>query len=258
MAILNVTPDSFSDGGQFNCLDLALGHVQKLVSEGADIIDVGGESTRPGSMSVSVQEELDRVIPVIEKIKQNYDIEISIDTSKPEVMSEAVGVGAMMINDVNALEAEGAVEQAKLLGVKVCLMHKQGDTQTMQDKPIYDNIVDDVYCYLENRVSVCQKAGISKDKLIIDPGFGFGKTLEHNLKLLKHIDFFKHDKIKVLVGLSRKSMLGLILGAPVNQRLYGSLGAAAIAVWQGVDYLRVHDVKETCDVVKICEAIKYA
>ncbi len=257
MGILNATPDSFSDGGQYNNQDNALKQVEKMLSSGADIIDIGGESTRPGSEGVSIQVELDRVIPLIEKIKNQHSCVISIDTSKPEVMQEAINAGAELINDVRALEAEGALEVAKKLNVPVCLMHMQGKPKTMQQQPKYHHIVQDVLMYLLNRAGECQKRGIPKAHIILDPGFGFGKTLTDNFILLKKLSLFCQFDYPILVGLSRKSMLGTVLDLPVNERLQGSIASATYAVLQGAKIVRVHDVKETAQALKIIDRIKY-
>lgn len=257
MGILNVTPDSFSDGGLFIKKESALAYVQQMISEGADIIDVGGESTRPGATEVTLDEELQRVIPVIEMIREISDIAISIDSSKPEVMHEAVHAGANMINDVNALQAENAIETAVALDVPVCLMHMQGLPRTMQQTPRYGNVIEEVKTFLQQRITACITAGVDKSKIIIDPGFGFGKTLEHNLSLFKHLDNFLDFEVPVLVGVSRKSMIGAILdNAPSDQRLYGSVALATLAAWMGANILRVHDVKATVDALKLCQAVK--
>lgn len=259
MGILNVTPDSFSDGGLFINKETAISHVQQMISEGADIIDVGGESTRPGATEVSLDEELQRVIPVIEMIRETSDIAISIDSSKPEVMHEAINAGASMINDVNALQAEKAIETATALDVPVCLMHMQGLPRTMQHTPDYENVVEEVKSFLRQRVATCVTAGLNKKNIIIDPGFGFGKTLEHNLSLFKHLDTFLDLEVPILVGVSRKSMIGAVLdNAPADQRLYGSVALATLAAWMNTSILRVHDVKATADALKLCQAVKSA
>lgn len=255
MGILNVTPDSFSDGGQFNRLDNALKHALQMQKEGADIIDIGGESTRPGAKPVSLNEELKRVIPVIEEIRQHSDVAISIDTSKPEVMQAAIEAGASMVNDVNALHAEGAIEVCANNHVSVCLMHKQGSPQTMQNDPEYVDIVDEIRQYLMARASFCIKAGIRSENIFIDPGFGFGKTLENNLSLLKEMQQFCTLDYPVVLGISRKSMFGMLLDRDVEQRLVASISAAVIAYQKGVRLFRVHDVAETCDALKLCEAV---
>ena len=257
MGILNLTPDSFSDGGLFINKDKALRHVQKMIDDGAHIIDIGGESTRPGASEVSIEEECNRVIPLIKSIRKKYDIPISIDTSKTEVMQQAIEAGASMINDVNALQADGAVELAAKLNVPVCIMHMQGQPRTMQHTPEYKDVVQEVKEFLQQRIDVCLKAGIKKENIIIDPGFGFGKTLEHNLALFKHIPEFEKLGIPLLVGVSRKSMIGTILNnAAADKRLHGSIALATLAAWMGANILRVHDVKETADALKCCQAVK--
>jgi len=256
MGILNVTPDSFSDGGQFNQLDNALKHALLMQKQGAEIIDIGGESTRPGARPVSLDEELERVIPVIEKIRQNSDVAISIDTSKPLVMQAAIEAGAGMVNDINALHATGAIEVCAKYQVSVCLMHKQGNPQTMQNNPQYQNVVDEIKQYLIERVNSCIEAGLSAEKICIDPGFGFGKSLENNLSLLKEMQQFCTLDYPVLVGISRKSMFGMLLDRDVGERLAASISAVVIAYQKGARFFRVHDVIETCDVLKLCEAVK--
>lgn len=256
MGILNVTPDSFSDGGQFDQLDTALAQVERMISEGADFIDVGGESTRPGAAVVSEQQELDRVVPVIEGIRQRFPVAISVDTSTPSVMTAAAVAGANLINDVRALHREGALAAARESGLPICLMHMQGDPESMQNQPEYDSVVDEVASFLARRVADCQLSGIAKNRLIVDPGFGFGKTLEHNLQLLKELKQFRKLDLPVLVGVSRKSMIGQLLDKPVDQRLHGSLAAAVAAVLNGASILRVHDVGPTVDALKVASAFK--
>ncbi len=259
MGILNTTPDSFSDGGLFTNIDIARKHVQQMIDDGADIIDVGGESTRPGASEVSVDEECQRVLPVIKAIREFSDIPISIDSSKTDVMQQAIEAGASMINDVNALRAKGAVELVAKLNVPVCLMHMQGLPRSMQQNPEYNNVVQEVYHFLKERIDICVKAGIKQDNIIIDPGFGFGKTLEHNLSVFKHLQEFQKLNHPLLVGVSRKSMIGAILNdAPSDERLYGSIALATIAAWQNANFLRVHDVKATADALKLCQAVKTA
>ena len=258
MGILNATPDSFSDGGQFDIAEHAFKHAQKMIAEGVDIIDIGGESTRPGAKPVSFEHELQRVIPVIEVIRSQSDIAISIDTSKVEVMQAAVKAGADMINDVNALRAEGAVDTCAQLDVPVCLMHMQGEPRVMQKEPHYKNVVEDIKQFLQQRVEACVQAGVKKDHIILDPGFGFGKTLNHNLSLLKHLDEFSELDLPLLIGVSRKSMLGTILNAEVDDRLFGSVAAAVLAHTQGAKIFRVHDVKPTVDALKVCQAVSNA
>ncbi|NOR52164.1 MAG: dihydropteroate synthase, partial [Gammaproteobacteria bacterium] len=210
MGVLNVTPDSFSDGGRFNRFDDAFRRAQQMVADGAAIIDIGGESTRPGAAAVSAEDEINRVVPVIAALAQEIDVPISIDTSKPEVMAAAVNAGAGMINDVNALQAAGALEQAASLEVPVCLMHMQGEPRTMQQNPSYQNVVEEIYNFLEQRIEACVAAGIARDNIVVDPGFGFGKTLEHNLELLNRLSRFRDLEVPVLVGISRKSMIAQI------------------------------------------------
>ena len=258
MGVLNVTPDSFSDGGQFSKVDSAVEQALKMIEQGASIIDVGGESTRPGASKVSVAEELNRVIPVIEKIKQNRDVVISIDTSKPEVMQQAVSAGASLVNDVNALQAESAVDIVKQLNVNVCLMHMQGSPESMQNSPHYSDVVNNIKLFLQQRIEICLQAGIDKNKIIIDPGFGFGKTVDNNLVLLKHLNEFKSLGYPILVGLSRKSMLASITNRDVADRLAGSLTLATLAVLNGASIVRVHDVAQTVDMIKVIQATRLA
>ena len=259
MGILNVTPDSFSDGGQFIKKEKSLQHVRAMIQAGADIIDVGGESTRPGAKAVSVDEELQRVIPVIETIRAEFDIPVSIDTSKAQVMREAVVAGASMINDVRALQEDNALQAATDLSVPVVLMHMQGQPRSMQDKPEYQNIVTDVGDFLLQRVEACLAAGIQRDNLVIDPGFGFGKTLAHNLSLFRHLPELKQRlALPVLVGVSRKSMIGAVLDLPVEERMPASIALAGLATWMGADIIRVHDVRETCHAVKMCASVREA
>ena len=259
MGILNVTPDSFSDGGQFNELDAAMRQAERMVAEGADIVDVGGESTRPGAKAVSAQEELDRVIPLVEKLSGELNVAISVDTNKAQVMTESVNAGACMINDVMALQNEGALQAAASLdsSVAICLMHMQGKPRTMQQNPEYEDVVKDVYDFLEQRVADCIEAGITRQQLCIDPGFGFGKTLQHNLSLLKNLEEFTKIGLPLLVGISRKSMLGTLLGdVPPEQRIDASIAAAVLAYERGAQIIRVHDVKQTVDALKIADAIQ--
>jgi dihydropteroate synthase len=255
MGVLNITPDSFSDGGKFIGREAAIEHALAMVAAGAAIIDIGGESTRPGAAEVSVEDELARVIPVIEALNGSIPAIISIDTSRPEVMAAAVAAGAGLINDVRALQAPGAVETVAELSVPVCLMHMQGQPRTMQHNPQYDDVVEDVYGFLMQRVEHCERHGIPRRRLLLDPGFGFGKSLQHNLRLLAHLERFHQTGLPLLVGMSRKSMLGMILDKPVEERLYGSLALAAIAAWQGAQVIRVHDVAETADVVRVVAAV---
>ena len=256
MGILNVTPDSFSDGGRFTDLDKALKQALLMHEQGAAIIDIGGESTRPGALPVPLDEELQRVIPVIKKIREHSDVPVSIDTSKPEVMQAAIEAGANMVNDVNALNAEGALEVCVKYQVPVCLMHKQGDPLTMQDNPRYANAVNEIKQYLSERVKRCIEAGLPADRICIDPGFGFGKSLENNLSLLKQIDKLCALGYPVLVGVSRKSMFGQLLDRGIDERLIASVSAVVIAYQKGARFFRVHDVAETCDALKLCEAVQ--
>jgi dihydropteroate synthase len=257
MGVLNVTPDSFSDGGDFFSVDAALARAVRMAAEGAAVIDVGGESTRPGAAAVTVAEELARVIPVIEAIRATLpDSVISIDTGKPAVMRAAVTAGAGLINDVYALRLDGAPEAARELGVPVCLMHMQGEPRTMQQAPHYDDVVREVLAFLAARIEACVRAGIPRANLLIDPGFGFGKTAAHNLQLLHHLDRFRELGCPLLAGLSRKSLIGTVLGRPVADRLYGSIALATLAVWQGASIIRAHDVAATVDAVRLCTAVK--
>ena len=256
MGVINTTPDSFSDGGQFNNTESALKHAQKLIKNGADILDIGGESTRPGAKIVTLDEELSRTIPVIQGIRMFSNIPISIDTSKPEVMIAANEAGVDIINDVRALQLDGALEAAASTKLSVCLMHMQGTPETMQDDPSYMNVVDSVKDFLKQRVDASRSAGISNDNLIVDPGFGFGKTLQQNLQLLKSLKEIKALGYPLLVGISRKSMLGLILNKPVEDRLYASLSAAVISATAGADIIRVHDVEETSDALALVQALR--
>jgi len=255
MGILNVTPDSFSDGGFFSDIDKALQQAAKMVDQGAAIIDVGGESTRPGASDVPLAKELDRVIPIIEKINTNLDCWISIDTSKAQVMREAVNAGADLINDVRALSEDGALAVAADANVPVCLMHMQGAPRSMQAAPGYDNLLEDVKSFLLQRVAACNAAGIKKENIILDLGFGFGKRLEQNFQLLQATKQFVDLGYPVLTGISRKSMFGQLLNRDINNRLAGSLAGALIAVQQGSQILRVHDVAETVDVIKVLQEV---
>jgi len=255
MGILNVTPDSFSDGGRYTRVDAALQQARRMVEEGASIIDIGGESTRPGAQPVNEQQELARVIPVLERIARELDVIISIDTSKAGVMREAVAAGAHMVNDVLALREPEALAAATQLQVPVCLMHMQGEPRTMQANPAYQDVVADVRTFLQQRVQACVAAGMSHDQLILDPGFGFGKSLPHNLTLFKHLPEFVQLGYPVLVGVSRKSMLGTILDLPAEQRLSGSIGLAALAVWLGASIIRAHDVGPTVQAIRAVRAV---
>ena len=256
MGVLNVTPDSFSDGGRFLGKESALRQAQMMVAEGAAIIDVGGESTRPGALPVSEQQELDRVLPVVEALAAEVDAIISVDTSTPVVMQAAESAGAGLINDVRALERDGAMQVAASSQLPVCLMHMQGTPQSMQDSPDYQDVLTDVSQYLLQRVAACKAAGIAEHRLLLDPGFGFGKTLQHNLSMLKHLHHFVELGFPLLVGVSRKSMIGAILDKPVDQRLSGSVAAALLAVQQGAQIVRVHDVEATVDALKILAAVQ--
>ncbi len=252
MGVLNITPDSFSDGGAFTSEEQIAQRVETMVQSGVDIIDVGGESTRPGAVQVGLQQELDRVLPVIEWIAARYDTPISIDTYKTEVMSEAVSMGVRLINDVNALQAEGAVECVVNSGATVCLMHKLGEFSTMQDAPQYHDVVTEVSDFLLTRVSLCRQAGMASSQIILDPGFGFGKNLAHNSQLFENLDQFTNLGYPLLVGVSRKRMIGDILnGAAVEDRLFGSVAAAVLASIKGASIVRVHDVKATVDALRV-------
>jgi dihydropteroate synthase len=260
MGILNVTPDSFSDGGQFNTVDAAMRQAESMVKAGATFIDVGGESTRPGADAVSLQEELDRVIPIIESISKQLNVVVSVDTSKAEVMTQAVKCGAGLINDVRALRGDGAltaaIHAATNFNVSVCLMHMQGEPQNMQQRPRYDGVVEEVISFFEQRLRECTDAGLNYQRILIDPGFGFGKTLDHNYQILKSLHEFKRFDLPVLAGMSRKSMIGELLQRDVNQRLAGNIATATIAALAGVEIIRVHDVNETMDAIKIVNKLK--
>jgi len=258
MGVLNITPDSFSDGGDFFTLEKAIARAEQMVEEGAAIIDLGGESTRPGAAPVSVDEELQRVIPVIEALHATVPVPLSIDTRKPAVMQAAVAAGAGLINDVNALQEAGAVEMAASLEVPVCLMHMQGNPETMQDTPIYHNVVDEVTAYLEARAHACLQQGIPKERILLDPGFGFGKTTPHNLLLLQQLERLVETGFPVLVGLSRKSLIGKVLDLPVDKRLYPGLALAVLAVWKGAALVRCHDVRPTREAIAMCQAVRDA
>ena len=258
MGILNVTPDSFSDGGKFVKPDEAIAQALRMVEEGAAIIDIGGESTRPGAAEVLVAEELNRVVPLIEALAPELPVPISVDTSKPEVMLAAAEAGAGMINDVYALRREGALEAAAQTDLPVCLMHMQGEPRTMQSNPHYDDVVAEVAAFLTERMAACEAAGITREKILLDPGFGFGKTLDHNLTLLKHLNELHQLGAPLLVGMSRKSMIGLVLNAPVEQRLHGSVAVATLAAQVGAQIIRVHDVKPSADALKMVAAVNAA
>jgi dihydropteroate synthase len=253
MGIVNVTPDSFSDGGQFLARDRAVAHAKAHIAAGADLIDIGGESTRPGAHATSLQEELDRVLPVLEAVR-NDGVPVSIDTQKPEVMNEAIRLGASMINDVNALQAAGALAACASGDVAICLMHRRGDALTMQREPSYRNVVAEVKEFLLTRAAVCEAAGVMRERIVIDPGFGFGKTVQHNFQLLHDLASLIQTGYPVLAGFSRKNSLGIVTGKPVDQRLASSLAVALLAVQRGAKILRVHDVTETIDMLKIIAA----
>lgn len=254
MGIVNVTPDSFFDGGQHLQRDAALAHAQQLIAEGADILDIGGESTRPGAKPVSIQEELDRVLPIIEGLR-GAPVPISIDTCKPEVMQAAIAAGAQMVNDIDALQDAAAMNAVAASNVAVCLMHKQGNPQTMQEQPHYQNVVAEVSTFLRDRIAAAEAAGIQRKRIVIDPGFGFGKTLAHNLALLRELKKLAELGVPLLAGLSRKSMLGALTGQDVGQRLPASVAAALIAVQRGANIVRVHDVRATVDALKVWNAV---
>jgi len=257
MGVLNVTPDSFSDGGRFASVEAALRQAESMVRAGATLVDVGGESTRPGAAPVSTQQELDRVMPVVEAIAARLDVIISLDTSTPDVMRAAAAAGAGLINDVRALQREGALAAAQQTGLPVCLMHMQGEPGTMQSSPCYENVVEEVQAFLRARSQACIEAGIPARQLIWDPGFGFGKSDAHNLSLLAHLREFGAD-YPVLAGLSRKSMIGRLLDRPVAQRLQGSVALALMAVERGAAIVRVHDVPETMDALRLWQALQAA
>ena len=254
MGIINVTPDSFYDGGHHSQRDAALVHAHQLIQEGADLLDIGGESTRPGAQSISTQEELDRIMPVIEGL-HGAPIPLSVDTYKPEVMRSALATGVSMINDINALQQPDALAAVAASDAAVCLMHKQGPPQTML-QPHYQDIVAEVLQFLRSRISSVQKAGIARERIMIDPGFGFDKTLTHNLSLLRRLDEFSVLGVPLLAGLSRKSMLGTIIGRDVEHRVHASVAAALLAVMRGACMVRVHDVRATVDALKIWNAVK--
>jgi len=258
MGVLNVTPDSFSDGGQFTSADAALAQARRMVEEGAAIVDVGGESTRPGAEPVPEAEELARVLPVIERIGRELGCVISIDTMKPGVMRAACAAGAELVNDVMALRAPGAIEAVRDAGAAVCLMHMQGEPRTMQQAPQYGDVVQEVRAFLAARLDACLKAGIGADRIVVDPGFGFGKTLAHNLKLLGSLGEIAALGPPLLVGVSRKGMFGQLLDRPAGERLAGGVAAAALAAWQGARIVRTHDVRATMDALKVTAAVRTA
>ncbi|MEZ8203082.1 dihydropteroate synthase [Vibrio splendidus] len=255
MGILNVTPDSFSDGGRFNSLDNALLQAERMIQAGVSIIDIGGESTRPGAPDVSLEEELARVIPAIKAIRTKFDVWISIDTSKAEVMRQAVEAGADLINDVRALQEPGALQAAAEANVPVCLMHMKGQPRTMQASPVYDDVLMDVEAFLQERVEACEAVGISKNQLILDPGFGFGKTIEHNYHLLAHLEKFHTLGLPVLAGMSRKSMIFKLLDKAPADCMVASVTCATIAAMKGAQIIRVHDVEDTLEAMKIIEVM---
>ena len=255
MGVLNVTPDSFSDGGRFASREAAVEHALCMVEEGAAILDIGGESTRPGAPEVPVEEELARVIPVLEALCPYLSVPVSIDTRKPEVMTAAVAAGAGLINDVNALRAPGALAAAVTAGVPVCLMHMQGEPRTMQQAPEYGDVVEEVRDFLLARAGACEAAGIPPTRILFDPGFGFGKALGHNLRLLRELEWLTATGYPVLVGLSRKSMIGKVLGLETGERLHPSLALAVLAVWQGARIVRAHDVRATVEAIGMCAAV---
>ncbi len=255
MGILNVTPDSFSDGGKFADFEPALAQVQRMITDGATIIDIGGESTRPGAEEVSEADELARVIPVLKAIKKRFNILVSVDTSKAKVMSAAIAAGADIINDVRALQNEGCLAALAASNTPVCLMHMQGLPRTMQNNPSYEDLINDIIAFFQQRINACVNAGISRDRIILDPGFGFGKTLEQNFHLLANLSKFSSLGLPILAGMSRKSMIGNLLNREVDQRLAGSISTALIAAQQGAHIIRVHDVQETADALNILKAV---
>ncbi len=258
MGVLNVTPDSFSDGGRHQGVPAALAHARRMVEEGAGIIDVGGESTRPGAGPVSVEEELQRVVPVVEAIRRELDVVISVDTSQPAVIQAVTAAGAHLINDIRGLRLPGALESAAASGAAICLMHMQGEPGTMQQAPCYADVVAEVRVWLQARLDACRAIGVAEDRLLVDPGFGFGKNLEHNLRLLAELPEATPPRVPVLVGLSRKSTIGAVTGRPVDERLAGSVAAAALAVRAGAHIVRAHDVAATVDAVRLAAAVRSA
>ena len=253
MGVVNITPDSFSDGGRFLDSTKAVAHARQLAADGADIIDIGGESTRPGALPVSADEELGRILPVLEGLK-DLGKPISVDTRRPQVMREALNAGASMINDIDALSAPGAMDAVASSQCAVCLMHKKGEPATMQRDPHYDDVVEEVFAFLQGRVEDCERAGVPRDRLVADPGFGFGKNMEHNLTLLRKLPRLGKLGVPLLAGLSRKSTIGKLTGRPMDERLAGSLAMALLALQGGAPILRVHDVKETRDVIAVWQA----
>lgn len=255
MGILNFTPDSFSDSGKFFSLDKALFQVEKMLNGGADIIDIGGESTRPNAELVTLEQELERVVPLVEAVRKRFDCLISVDSSKAEVFKQSAEAGADILNDIRALTEPNALDTAVELGLPVCLMHMQGNPQNMQQNPVYDDVLEEVADFLNQRIFECITAGIPKEHIILDPGFGFGKSVKHNFTLLKHLKAFSDAGFPVLAGLSRKSMLGTVTGRPVEQRVTASVVGALIAVQNGAKIIRVHDVAETADMLKVWKAV---
>ena len=255
MGILNVTPDSFSDGGKFNSLKLAIERAEKMIAAGVSIIDIGGESTRPGAPEVTLEDELQRVVPVIKAIRAKHNVWISIDTSKAEVMRQAVNAGADLINDVRALQEPGALEVAAKAGVPICLMHMQGQPRTMQMSPCYQDVLTDVKAFLQERVAACENVGIAREQIILDPGFGFGKTLEHNYHLLAHLEAFHQLGFPILAGMSRKSMIFKLLEKNPADCMVASVTCATVAAMKGAQIIRVHDVDETLEAMKIVQTI---
>lgn len=255
MGILNVTPDSFSDGGRFLALDNALAQAKRMIEAGVSIIDIGGESTRPGAPDVELEEELQRVIPVIEAIRREHNVWISIDTSKAEVMKQAALAGADIINDVRALQEPGALEVAATLGLPICIMHMQGQPRTMQQNPTYDNLLEDVGVFLQQRIEQCESVGIKREQLILDPGFGFGKTLQHNYQMLANLESFHQFGLPILAGMSRKSMLFKLLEKTPSECVAASISCATIAAFKGAQIIRVHDFEETLDAMKIVSMV---
>ncbi|MDT8398860.1 MAG: dihydropteroate synthase [Pseudomonadales bacterium] len=263
MGILNLTPDSFSDGGDLLVagsdsavsLPKALDRARAMLAAGASIIDVGGESTRPGADVVSSQQEMDRVFPVIEALSREFDVVISVDTSNPEIIARCADFGVGLVNDVRALSRTGAVEALAQSGLPVCLMHMRGEPVTMQDQPVYRDVIAEVKAFLQDRIQVCNKAGIGADRIMVDPGFGFGKTLMHNVEILRRLDEFQDLALPVLIGVSRKSMLGALTGRSAKDRMAGGLAAAVMAVMQGARIVRTHDVQETVDALRVADAV---
>ncbi|MEX3074011.1 dihydropteroate synthase [Vibrio alginolyticus] len=253
MAILNVTPDSFSDGGKYHSIDLAMAQVEKMIAAGVSIIDVGGESTRPGAPEVSLEEELKRVIPVVQAIREKYDVWISVDTSKAEVMRQSVAAGANLINDIRSLTEPGALEVAAKANVPVCIMHMKGQPKTMQQNPQYNDLMQEVEEFLTERISACESAGIARENIILDPGFGFGKTVEHNYHMLANLEKFHKYGLPVLAGLSRKSMIFKVLDKPAAECTNASVVCATVAAMKGAQIIRVHDFEETLEAMKLVE-----